>query len=192
MHFSPQLMAVVAAAVMSTSAFALSNDEFKAEKSRIEAEYKAAKQQCKSLSGNSQDVCEEEAKGREKVAKAELDYRKDPSEDNRYKVAKAKADAHYEVLKEKCDDLKGNAEDVCEAEAKAEHVKALEAAKVSEARNNPDKQGDAKAAHVSEVRKDAAENVREAEYKAQMELCDALAGDAKDKCQNDAKRTYAQ
>ena len=192
MHFSPKLMAVVAVAMMSGSAFALSSDAVKAEKDRIESQYKAAMDQCKSLSGNPKDICEEEAKGVESVAKAELDFRADPSEEHRYELAKAKANAAYEVAQEKCDDLKGNAEDVCEAEAKAAHVKALEAAKVADAQRSTDKQGNAKAAHVSEVRKDAAENVREAQYKAAMERCDALAGDVKDKCQNDAKRTHAQ
>lgn len=189
MNFSPKLMAVVATAVMSCSAFALTDDEFKAEKDRIEAEYKSAKEQCKSLSGNAQDVCEEEAKGREKVGKAELDFRKDGSESNRHNVAKAKADAAYEVAKEKCDDQSGNAKDVCEADAKAAHVKALEEAKVDRAANNA---GDSRGSNVSEARKDAAENVREADYKAAMQRCDEMSGDAKDKCQNDAKRTYAQ
>ncbi|MGN1055329.1 MAG: hypothetical protein ACI4QS_01280 [Comamonas sp.] len=189
MHFSPKLMAVVATAVMSCSAFALSNDEFKAEKDRIEAEYKAAKDQCKSMSGNAKDVCQEEAKGKEKVAKAELDFRKDGSESNRHKVAKAKADAAYDVAKEKCDDQSGNAKDVCEADAKAAHVKALEAAKVDRA---SEQAGSSRGSNVSEARKDAAENVREAEYKATMQRCDDLSGDAKDQCQNDAKRTHAQ
>ena len=47
MHFSPKLMAVVAVAMMSGSAFALSSDAVKAEKDRIESQYKAAMDQCK-------------------------------------------------------------------------------------------------------------------------------------------------
>lgn len=191
MQLTPKIMAVAAAALMATSAFALTADEVKVEKERIASTYKAAKEQCKTLAGNVKDVCEEEAKGQEKVSKAELDYRKDGTEKNRHELAKAKADATYEVAKEKCDALKGNPEDVCEKEAKAEHVKALEAAKVAEAKHEG-KPGDARAANVAEVRKDGAENVREAEYAAAKERCDALSGDVKDKCQADAKRTFAQ
>lgn len=187
----PQLLAVAAAALMATSTFAMTDAEHKAEKDRIEAQYKSSKAQCKSLNGNAKDVCEEEAEGQEKVAKAELKYRKDPSEKNRYDVAKAKADAAYDVAEEKCDDLTGNAKDVCEKDAKAEHVRALEAAKVADARTG-NATGAAQAAHVSEVRKDAADNVREAEYKAARERCDALSGDAKDTCVNDAKRNFGQ
>lgn len=192
MQFTPKLIAMTAAALMATSAFALTAEEHKAEQQRITAEYKAAKAQCTSLTANAKDVCEKEAEGREKVAKAELEHRKDPTEKRRYNVAKTKADTAYAVAKEKCDDLKGNAEDVCEKDAKAQHVKALEAAKVADARADGSKDGNAKAAHVSEVRKEAAQNVREADYKAAMERCDALSGDVKDKCQNDAKRTFGQ
>jgi hypothetical protein len=191
MQFMPQLMAVAAAAVMATSAFAQTSNDFKVEKDRITADYKAAKDQCKSMSGNAKDVCEKEAKGREKVAEAELNFRRDGSDKNRHDVAKAKADAAYDVAKEKCDDLKGNAKDVCVKDAKAEQVKALEAAKVNQARTD-NKMGDARGANVSEVRKDATENVREAEYKAARERCDAMSGDAKDTCVNDAKRQFGQ
>lgn len=192
MQFTPKFIAIAAAAMMATTAFAQTADEFKTEQNRISAEYKAAKDQCKSLKANAKDVCEKEAQAHGKVAKAELEHRKDPTERKRHNVAKTKADTAYDVAKEKCDDLKGNAKDVCQKDAKAEHVKALEAAKVADARADGSKDGAAKAANVSEVRKDAAQNVREADYKAAVERCDALSGDVKDKCQNDAKRTFGQ
>ncbi|MDH1293818.1 hypothetical protein N5C43_21495 [Comamonas terrigena] len=192
MHKFPQLLATCVAAVMVTSAFALTPAEQKAEKDRISADYKAAMAQCKSMNGNAKDVCEKEAKGHEKVALAELDFKKDATESNRYKVAKARADAGYDVAVEKCDDQSGNAKDVCKKDAKADHVKALEAAKVAEVRNEPNANSAAKAADVSDARKDADRKVREAEYKAATERCDALSGDAKDKCVTDAKRRFGQ
>jgi hypothetical protein len=48
--------------------------DYKAGKERISAEYKADKAACDALSGNAKDVCVQEAKGKEKVAKAELEY----------------------------------------------------------------------------------------------------------------------
>ena len=95
-----------------------------AEEDRIEAEYKAAKAHCDSMKGNAKDVCIKEAKGKEKVAKAELDARKNPSERNQRKVEEAKAEAKYEVAKERCDDLKGKEKDACQKDAKAEHERA--------------------------------------------------------------------
>ena len=95
-----------------------------AEEDRIEADYKAAKAKCEPMKGNQKDVCEKEAKAKEKVAKAELDAKNDPSPRNQRKVAEAKAGGEYDVAKEKCDDLKGNEKDACQKQAKAKHEQA--------------------------------------------------------------------
>lgn len=192
MKFTQKILSVCVATLMASSAFALTPAEKNAEKTRIEAEYKAAKQQCKSMKGNAKDVCEKQASGHEKVAKAELNFRADGSETNRHKLAKAKADADYDVAKEKCDDLSGNTKDVCVKDAKAAHVKALEAAKVAEARMETNTNAASKKADVADARQEAAEKVRDAEYQAAKERCDAMSGNAKDACVADAKRKFAQ
>jgi hypothetical protein len=97
--------------------------EFKAARDKIEADYKAAKAACDAMKDNAKDVCMEEAKGKEKIAKAELDQKQKPSDGNARKVAEAKVEARYEVAKEKCDDLKGDAKDACVKEAKADEAK---------------------------------------------------------------------
>ena len=107
----------------------ISRDEYKREKDRIEADAKAAKEKCKSLSGNTKDICQAEAKATEKVAKKELDYKKNPNEKNRMDVEKVKAEAAYEVAKEKCEDLKGADQSKCKKDAKAEKDRGMAAAK---------------------------------------------------------------
>jgi len=108
-----------------TAAFAaghaanVTKEELSSEKARIEAEYKADRKTCDAMQGNAKDVCIEQAKGKEKVARAELDYKQDASERQRSKVESAKADAQYAVAKEKCDDLTGDQKDVCVKDAKA-------------------------------------------------------------------------
>lgn len=192
MKFKPTLVAFVAASLFSGASFALTKEEVKAEKDRIEAEYKAAKQKCDALSGNLKDVCVKQAKGNEKVAEAELEAREKPSEQANYKARLARAEADYEVAKEKCDDLSGNPKDVCKKKAEAEYTHAKENAKVAKAKETPADNSAEKAANVSEARKDAAAEKREADYKVAKEKCDALSGDAKDKCINDAKLNYGQ
>ena len=96
----------------------------KAEHDRIEADYKAAKAKCSPMKGHEKEVCEADAKGKEKVAKAELDAKTNPSEHNQRKVKEAKAEADYDVAKEKCDDMKGKEKSACEKEAKAQHERA--------------------------------------------------------------------
>jgi hypothetical protein len=90
-----------------------------ADQDRIEAEYKAAREKCDTLEGNAKDVCQKEAKAKEKTAKAELNAKTNPTASNQRKAKEAKAEGEYEVAKERCDDQKGNEKDVCEKNAKA-------------------------------------------------------------------------
>jgi len=170
----------------------MTQPEYKAAKDTISADYKASKDKCNALAGNAKDICAKEAKGHEDVAKAELDARYKPSAKADYKARVARADADYAVAKEKCDDLSGNAKDVCLKDAKAVHVTAKENAKVSEAQAQPADTPAAKGAAVAEARKDAAAEKNEANYKAAKERCDTLQGDVKSKCVDDAKRMYGQ
>jgi hypothetical protein len=102
----------------------LSREEVSAEKARIEADYKAQRKACDALAGNAKDVCVEEAKGKEKIARAELDARQDTSPRQQAKVAEARAEASYAVAKERCDDLSGDQKDVCVKDAKAAKARA--------------------------------------------------------------------
>ena len=97
--------------------------EYKAARDKISADYKTDRAACDAMKDNAKDVCVEEAKGKEKIAKAELDQKQKPSDGNARKVAEAKVEARYEVAKEKCDDQKGDAKNACVKEAKAEEAK---------------------------------------------------------------------
>lgn len=175
------LMSAVATSIClmaSGTVLATTKAEYDAAKDQAKTEYKAADDKCGSLSGNAKDICKAEAKGNRKKAeaKAEADYKNTPKA--RRDAAIAAADADYDVAKERCDDKAGNDKDVCVKEAKAAHVKAT---------------GDAKAMQQSATaRNDATEDTRDANYKVAMEKCDALAGNAKDTCQKNAKAKYGK
>lgn len=192
MKFIQRCAAVAAFSMVATASMAMQPAEHTAAKNRISTDYKAAKSQCDALKDNAKDICMKEAKGNENIAKAELEAQYKPNEKSQYKARVARADAAYEVAKERCDDQTGNAKDVCKKEAKAEHVRAVENAKVAQAQAKPADTSAEKGAAVSEARKDAAEEKREADYKAAKERCDSMSGDAKDKCVDDAKRKFAQ
>jgi hypothetical protein len=119
-------------------------DAHKAEKQKIEADAKAAKEKCRDMKGNAKDVCMAEAKGQEKLAKAELALKEKDTPKNRYDVAAAKADAEYNVAKEKCDDMKGKEKDKCQKDAKAARDNAKKQAK-SERESAEGKKGSKKA-----------------------------------------------
>lgn len=174
-HLAALLAAVFAAGAAQA---ALSDADYAARKKGIEAEYKNGRATCGSLAGNAKDICLEEAKGRQKVALATLEFDRKPDAKQREKLADARADAAYDVAKERCDDLAGNAKDVCVADAKAARTRA---------------QADAKAEKVgATARSEAAEAKNEAQYKAEVERCDSLAGDAKDACVNAAKARHGR
>lgn len=107
----------------------ISGDEYNRQKDRIEAEAKADKEKCKTLKDNAKDICEAEAKGKEKLAKKELDFKKNPNDKNRQDVEKMKAEVAYEVAKEKCEDQKGNDALSCKKQAKEEKDRAMAAIK---------------------------------------------------------------
>ena len=114
-------LAVAFAGVGHAADSAMTKDQYKAEKDRIGVDAKSAKDRCKSAAGNAKDICMAEAKGQEKVAKAELELRYKNTGKARNDVRLAKADANYEVAKEKCDALAGAAKDRCVPDAKAKY-----------------------------------------------------------------------
>ncbi|MBT2322585.1 hypothetical protein J7E62_09535 [Variovorax paradoxus] len=117
------MLAIASTCFVATQAGAMTQDEHKVAKEKIEADYKTDKAKCDAMKDNAKDVCQKEAKGKENVAKAELEQQYKPSDSNSRKVAEEKVKATYDVAKEKCDDLKGDAKNACEKEAKAEEAK---------------------------------------------------------------------
>jgi hypothetical protein len=112
---------------------AMAKEDYKVEKDRVEADYKAARQKCNDLKANAKDICMVEAKGNHKVAKAQLEAQHEPSPRHDAKVKSEKAEAAYDLAKQKCDDLSGTAKDACKKDAQAAFVNAKGEAKVTKA-----------------------------------------------------------
>ncbi len=163
--------------------------DFKAGKARIKSEATTEKKACSSLAGNARDICMAEAKGKESVALAELDYSFKPTLKAQYKVRVEQAEATYDLAKQKCDDLSGNPKDVCVKEAKAARTTAKADAEVQmkTTQTNSAAKSDNK-----EVRTDAAADKRAAELKVAEEKCDSLASTAKDTCMAAAKAQFGK
>jgi hypothetical protein len=162
--------------------------QYEAGKNSIAADFKAAKTACAALSGNAKDVCMAEARGKRKVALAELELSYRATGKNRYRLGITQAEATYHVARERCDDLSGNAKDVCVKEAQAAEVTAKSDAKVVRKTAEADKSALQKS---SDARQDAATDKREAQYRVEKEKCDALSGTAKSQCVDQAKARAA-
>ncbi|NRF70323.1 hypothetical protein HLB44_25265 [Aquincola sp. S2] len=113
------------------STMKLTKEQAKAEHDRIEEAYKTDKKACDALKDNAKDVCQAEAKAKEKVAKADLKYRESGDQKHAVKLAEVKAETEYDVAKEKCEDLKGAAQSDCKKQAKDVEKAARDAAKKS-------------------------------------------------------------
>lgn len=178
----------------------MSKNDYKASKDRIAAEYKSAKAGCASFSGNQNDICVAEAKGKEKIARAELEASYKPTQKTRYQARVAKAEADYAVAKERCDDKAGNAKDVCVKEAKAAETAAKADAKAQMKTSDANATANEKSAEArseankqaADARKDAAAETIDAQYKVAKEKCDTYAGGAKDRCLDQAKARFGK
>ncbi len=154
----------------------ISNEVYKLAKDDIDHHYDSEKKACDSLSGNAKDICQEEAKGAEKVAQARLKAQHTGKQSDKDDAVKAGIEARYNIAKERCDDVQGNQKDVCVKQAKADRDKAMANLKARQ--------------EIKEARDDAAEKKREADYKVAQERCDAMSGNAKDACQASAKARF--
>lgn len=114
---------------MTAPAATLTKDQAKAEHDRIEETAKSDKKACDALKANAKDVCQAEAKAKEKVAKADLKHRQSGNAKDAQKLAEIKAEAEYEVAKEKCEDLSGAQQSDCKKQAKNTEKVAKDAAK---------------------------------------------------------------
>jgi len=171
-------VAALFALPLAVQAQTMTKPDYTTAKTRISADYKGDKAACASMAGNNKDICVEQAKGKEKVARAELEYSYTAKDTDRNKVLVAKAESTYAVAKERCDDKAGNAKDVCRSEAKAVETKALAQAKLGK--------------EIVSAEKDATTDMKDADYKVAIEKCDSLAGDAKSSCVTAAKAKFGK
>ncbi len=185
------LIALAASLFFSAGAMAesLSKSDYKVGKTRISAEYKTDKAACDALSGQPKDLCVVQAKGKEKVARADLEVRYKSTPKTRYEAHAAKADADHAVAMAHCDELAGNAKDVCAKEAKSVQTTLKADAKARMKTTDANVTAGEKA---TDARKDATADKLKAQYDVAKEKCGSQAGDAKTQCLERAKADFGK
>lgn len=175
------ITAISAAIALAMSASAMggttSDAQYKTAQESISARHGSDQAACKSMADNANDVCMAEADGRENVAKAKLEATRGNSEQHRQDVRIAEANAAFAIANEKCDDLAGNAQDVCRKEAKSAAVAA---------------KSDAERVKTTGAANTTATEKRDAAYAVAKEKCGSLADDAKSACIKEAKVRHGQ
>jgi hypothetical protein len=170
----------VAAAKPMAPVAPITKDAYDTAVKNAEMQYKMDKDGCASRSGNAEGHLPREASGKEMIAKAnaEAAYKATPKAREDARVARA--EATHNVAKEKCDDLSGNAKDVCVKEADAALVKAKADAKVDRVAADTQQESAMKQA---DARKQAVENKPRCRLQGSPSRCAThRAGPAKNTC----------
>jgi hypothetical protein len=185
---------LIAFAVLAGCAFAgsagaaIPKDQYQRQLQEAQGRYKAANDTCKTLAGNARDICKVEARGNYNVAKAELNALYKPSPKSGDKVKMEKAEAAWRLASEKCDDMSGNAKDICRLDAKTLYVAAKSEAKLSRASVD----NGVNSRKANDERKEARDKNGDAQFAAAKERCDNLTGDAKTNCIGDVKKKFGK
>ena len=129
----------------------MSKAQYKAAREHISDQYKKDRAAYKAMTGNAKHVWIEEAKGRERIAEAELKANYDPSDKHRHELSTARIEAAHAVAREQCDTLSGNARDVCRNEAKGAYLAAKADVKLAQQTVNAAARYDAKQVHPDAV-----------------------------------------
>jgi len=160
------------------AATAEAKEAYRAAKIQADETFKGARAKCNEMSGNPKNVCIEEAKATQKRMHADAEAKYENTPKAYMKARVAGADADFSVAKEKCNAKTSNEKQLCLEEARATHTKAIVTAKSNE--------------EIREVRKEAVEDKRDADYKVEIEKCGRLGGSAKDACITAAKAQYGK
>jgi len=98
---------------------------YKATMKRANADYSAAREHCRALTGHERSVCIAEAKGTLRKAEADASARLNDTDRSRSDARKTAAKADYQVDKAKCGDRAGAARKSCITEARRRQSSAM-------------------------------------------------------------------
>jgi hypothetical protein len=167
---------------------ALTNDEIKAEKLRIEQQYDQSRQGCKRLDGHARELCREKARGERDVQQAQLEMRVEPTADHDQKVRLAKAGAQFAIEMVKCKDYDGDARAICRQDAKQTYEEAKEDARLQKEVVAQELRSEQE---VSE-RAAAADRILEAQYNAARQGCEKLPAEGRANCLLDVQKRFGR
>lgn len=106
-------------------------ESYVAQMDRVDAEYRAASERCDDLAGNPRRVCVAEARAERRIAHSELAAQQKNTPKARYDARVARAEAEFDVAKERCGELAGHPREMCVADARAAEARAKSAARIA-------------------------------------------------------------
>jgi hypothetical protein len=167
---------------------ALTKEEAKAHKVRIEEQYDHAQARCGRVQGHARELCNEQARGERDVQVAELQLQAQPTPDNDQKLRLARAEAAYSMALVKCKSMDGQARNVCRKDAKMVFKDAQAEAKLQREVT----EHSMRAENTVRERTVAAEKVADAQFNAARERCEMLPGEGRANCLADARKRFGK
>jgi hypothetical protein len=182
------LAAALACVGAAQAAPLLTKDDVKARKVGIEEHYDQSQARCKRVEGHARRLCNEQARGERDIEVAALEMEANPTPENDQKLRLAKAEATYATSLVKCKELDGQALALCRDDAKRVFRQAKDdailqmevAAQVLRSEN------------TVRARTAEAERIAEAHYAAARTRCEALPGEGRANCIEDAKKRFGK
>jgi hypothetical protein len=167
---------------------ALTTDEVKANKVRIEEQYDQAQTRCRRVQGHARELCNERARGERDVQQAELQLQAEPTADNDEKLRVTRAESAYSVALVQCKAMDGQARSVCRQDARMVFNEAKQ-----EARLQKEVTGQQlRAALTVRDRSDRQEQNLQAQINAARERCEMLPGEGRANCLADLKSRFGR
>ncbi|MDB5955780.1 hypothetical protein [Ramlibacter sp.] len=167
---------------------ALTRDDVKAQKVRIEEQYDQAQTRCRRVQGHARELCNERARGERDIQQAELQLQAEPTGDNDQKLRTARAEAAYSLALVRCKDFDGQARGVCRDDAKSVFNEAKAEAKLQREVSEQE----LRSAVTVRDRTAQQERVAETEFNAARERCEVLPGEGRANCLLDAKKRFGR
>jgi len=167
---------------------ALTKDDVKAQKVRIEEQYDQAQSRCRRVQGHARELCNEQARGERDVQQAELQFQAEPTGDNDQKLRVARAEAAYSLALVRCKDMDGQARDVCRKDARSVFNEAKAEAKLQREVSEQE----LRSAVTVRDRMAQQEKLAETEFNAARERCEILPGEGRANCLLDAKKRFGR
>ncbi len=167
---------------------ALTGEDVKAQKVRIEEQHDQARARCRRVQGHARELCNERARGERDVQQAQLQLQAEPTGDNDQKLRVARGEAAYSLSLVRCKDLDGQAREVCRQDAKS----VLDQAKAEAKLQREVADQELRAAVTVRDRAAQQEKLAQTEFNAARERCEVLPGEGRANCLLDAKKRFGQ
>jgi hypothetical protein len=167
---------------------ALTREDVKAHKVRLEESYDNAQKRCRRVQGVPRELCNERARADRDVQLAELELQAAPTPANDRRLRQQKAEAAYAIALVQCKTMEGVPRDVCRRDARTVYNDAKAEAKLQNDVAAPTLLSE----NAVRERTAVSEKLADAQFAAARTRCEMLPPEGRENCLSDARKRYGK